>query len=209
MFAFSDAALEGALVTLLVAVFGLVATQVWQSWRERKERRARDRAVLSALLRETAVIGGVAGSIVRDINNERAMLATESRWRLKPLMRFPTSTYDLIRDAIPAPLLKQERAVEKIVLLQAQCQYTNALTDQYQAWKQPGSRQEPDQIETIVSFHESIAESVGTVVNRCEELRPLLTGRSRAPRSGVFAVRRDVRVCRGSTTASSCGRVRA
>lgn len=174
MFAFSDTALEGAVVALVVAVFGLVASQVWQSWRERKERRARDRAILSALLREVAVIGGVAGSIIQDLNKERAMLAAQSRWRLKPLMRFPTSTYDLIRSAIPGPLLKQEHAVASIVLLQAQCQYTNDLTDQYQAWKLPGSRQEPDQVETIVSFHDSIAESVTTVVTKCEELRPLL-----------------------------------
>lgn len=174
MFAFSDAALEGAVVTLAVAVLGLIASQVWQTWRERKERRARDQAILSALLREAAVIGGIAGSIVQDLNKERAMVAAESRWRLKPLMRFPTSTYDLIRAAIPGPLLKQERAVATIVLLQTQCQYTNALTDQYQMWKLPGSRQEPDLIETILSFHNSINESVTTVVARCEELKPLL-----------------------------------
>lgn len=78
-------------------------------------------------------------------------------------MRFPTSTYDLIRSAIPGPPLKQNRAVATIVLLQAQRQYTN-LSDQYQVWKLPGSRQEPGKVVILFSFHESIAESLTTVV---------------------------------------------
>ncbi len=172
--AFSDPVLQGAVVALAVALFGLVASQGWQAHLDRREQRAGDQAVLSVLLREVAMIGGIAGSVIRDLNREREMVAAEARWRLKPLLRFPTSTYDLIKASIPASLLKQGSAVPTIALLQTQCQYTNALTDEYQRWKIPGSSNEPDQIETILSFHDSIAESVTTVVTRCEELRPLL-----------------------------------
>jgi hypothetical protein len=58
--------------------------------------------------------------------------------------------------------------------LRAQCAYTNALADEQYKWKTPAARQQADQLETIVSFHPAILESVGTVVERCDRLAPAI-----------------------------------
>ena len=100
----SDPVLERAAIALAVAVFGLVLREVWQAYRTRQERRARDRAILSALLRELAAIGGIVSAVINDLNKERAMLGAHQRWRLKPLLRFPPGVYDLLKPHIPTVL---------------------------------------------------------------------------------------------------------
>ena len=60
------------------------------------------------------------------------------------------------------------------MLLQAQCDYTNVLAHEYERWKTPEARGQPDQIETILSFHEAIAESVNQVADRYRTLQPLV-----------------------------------
>lgn len=169
-----DPVLERTVAALAVVVIGLVIREVWQALRARREKRARDQAILSALLRELSVVAGIVGSITQDINKERAMIGAEARWRLKPLVRFPTAMYELVKQHIPTALLKQDGAVRMLVVLQMQCEYTNALTAEHQKWKTPEARGQPDQIETILSFHESIMESVTAVANRCNELQPLV-----------------------------------
>jgi hypothetical protein len=170
----SDPVLERTLIALAVAVFALVVREVWQAFRARRERRARDRAILSTLLRQLSVVAGITSSVSRDINKERELLAAQERWRLKPLLRFPTTIYDLVQPHIPLALLKQEGAVRTLLVLQTQCEYTNALTAEHQKWKTPEARGQPDQIETILSFHESIMESVNAVANRCNDVIPLV-----------------------------------
>jgi hypothetical protein len=157
-------------LALAVAVAGLVLREVWQAFRARREQRARDRAILSALLRELSVIAGTVLSVTQAMNREHELLTTQERWSLKPLLRFPTSTYDLVKPGIPSGLLKQERAVPTLVLLQAQCEYANALAQEYQRWKTPEARGQPDQVETIWSFHGSVHEAVTLVANRCNDL---------------------------------------
>jgi hypothetical protein len=169
-----ETALERAALALLVAVAGLFFREAWQACRSRKEQRSRDRAILSALLRELSMIAGVVGSITKDISKEHAMLAAEQRWRLKPLVRLPTATYDLVKPHLPTALLAQKGAVRYLLVLQAQCEYTNALVDQYMKWKTPEARGQPDQIETLLSFHESISESLHTVAGRLNDLHPLV-----------------------------------
>jgi hypothetical protein len=169
-----DSDLERAVLALTVAVFGLIAREVWQAYRSRRERRARDRAILSALLRELGAVAGITRSIGQDVNREREMLGTQQRWRLKPLLRYPTAIYDLVKNQVPTSLLGEQGAVRILLLLQTQCEYTNALVREYQRWKSPEARGQPDQISTILSFHESIMESVNSVAERCTELQPLV-----------------------------------
>jgi hypothetical protein len=169
-----ETSLERAAIALLVAVAGLLLREAWQAYRSHREQRSRDRAILSALLRELSMIAGVVGSMTKDINKERSMLAAEQRWRLKPLVRLPTATYDLVKPHIPTALLAQKGAVPCLAVLQAQCEYTNDLVDQYMKWKTPEARGQPDQIETLWSFHESISESLHAVAGRLNDLRPLV-----------------------------------
>jgi hypothetical protein len=162
------------MIALAVAVFALVVREVWQAFRARQERRARDRALLSALLRELTAVAGITQSVGRDINKEREMIATQERWRLKPLVRFPTTFYEIVKSEIPAALLQQEGAVRTLLTLQVQCEYSNALAAEYQKWKTPEARGQPDQLETILSFHEGIIESANTVAKHCNVVIPLV-----------------------------------
>jgi hypothetical protein len=170
----TDLVLQRVASALVLAVLGLVVTEAWRTWRAWQDGRARDRAILSALLREVAMIRGIAGSIARDIDAEGTLVAERARWRLKPLLRFPAGIYDLVKDRPPAALLKHEGALGDLVRLQVQCAYTNALADEQQKWKTPDARDQPDLLEAILSFHPAVLESVGTVVGRCDRLAPIL-----------------------------------
>ena len=60
------------------------------------------------------------------------------------------------------------------MVLQAQCAYTNAVVDEYMKWKTPAARGQHDQLETILSFHESLMESMNSVAERLRELQPMV-----------------------------------
>jgi hypothetical protein len=167
----SNPAFERAAWALAVAVVGLILREVWQAWRTRRDRRTRDKAVLSALLREVSIVRGAALAILADLARELALVQSEARWRLKPLIAVPSTVYDTVKVDPPASLLKQSMALADLVRLQYQCDYTNALAAEQQKWKTPSARGQPDQIETILSFHPAIRESVAAVIERCERLR--------------------------------------
>jgi hypothetical protein len=170
----TDPVLERVAWILLAAIAGLVVREVWQAWRARQEGRARDQIILSAVLRELSTIVGVATSMHRDINRERAMINEAQRWRVKPLVRFPTTIYTLVTSHVPASLLRQEGAVPLLMVLQEQCMYSNALAEEQQKWKAPSAQGLPNQMEIIISFHEAIMESVNTTLRRCATLQPLV-----------------------------------
>jgi hypothetical protein len=165
----SDPVLERVAWALVVAVIGLLVREGWQAWRGRQAARARDRAVLSAVLRELSVIGGVAESVAKDVQREAEMLASTGRWRLKPLVRFPTAIYDIVKDRTPASLLKHEEALPTLVSLQVQCAYSNALADEQMKWKTPAAHGQPDQLHTIADFHPAIIESRNSIVVKCNK----------------------------------------
>jgi hypothetical protein len=170
----SDPVLEKVAIGLAVAVAGLIAREVYAAYQARRRQRARDRAIVSALLRELAVIAGVTRSIGHDVNRERTMIAQQGHWRLKPLLRFPAGVYELVRGHIPDVLLTRPAAVRRLLMLQMQCEYANSVAEEHQKWKTPDARGQPDQIDIIVSFHESIMESVNAVAAHCRELQPLV-----------------------------------
>ncbi len=170
----SDAGLEGAVWALVVAIVGLLLREGWQARRARQDQRARDRLVLSALLREISAVHGLADSIVRDIARERDLLAEQQHWRLKPLVGLPTGTYDLVKARPPNALLGQAGAFIDLMRLQVQCAYTNALAHEQQEWKTPAAGGRADQAETIASLHPAILESVSVVIERCDRLAPAL-----------------------------------
>jgi hypothetical protein len=167
----TDPALERVVWALVAAVVGLLINEAYKTHKSRRDRCARDRAILSAVLRELSVILGIASSITVDVAREREMLTTRGRWSLKPFVRMPTLTYDLIKDDPPAGLLAQDGAIVDLVALVTQCAYTNDLADAQMVWKTPAARGQADQVETIASFHVSIMESVKAVVERAERLR--------------------------------------
>lgn len=169
----TDPTLEKMVWILFASVVGLVLREIWQALRDRKARRDRDRLILSALLREIHVIRGAASAIVQDINRERILL-TEGRWRLKPLMVLPAGVYDLVKPHAPKALLQEANSLVDLVRLQAQCTYTNQVADEQRKWKSPTARDQPDQLDTIISFHPAIEESVVAVVERCDKLIPAL-----------------------------------
>ena len=132
-------------------------------------------AILSAVLRGDSRSSPASPvPSPKDINRERKMLAETQQWRLKPLVRFPTAIYTLVAERVPAALLKHEEALPYLVRLQTQCGYSNALADEHQRWKTPEARGQPDQIETILSFHISIMESVNATVDVCTKVQPLI-----------------------------------
>jgi hypothetical protein len=165
----SDTDLQRAVWVLAAAVVGLLVREAWAGWTARNERRAQDRAVLSALLRETASINALAVNILRDVASEQEMLQA-GRWRLKPHVTLPGGVYDLVRDRPPAALLGHRLAMVDLMRLQVQCGYTNALAAAQQRWKSAAARGQVDQVETISSFNPSIVESATTVVERCERV---------------------------------------
>ena len=142
-------------------------------WRARQDGRARDRTILSALLREVNVISGLAKSIVTDVGREQELLQ-QGRLRIKPLVTLPTTAHDLVKGHAPRALLAHDTALLDLIRLQAQCAYTNLLAAEQQKWKGPAARGQEDQFETIASFQPAIIESVTTVVERCDRLAPAL-----------------------------------
>jgi hypothetical protein len=169
-----DPTLERVTWVLFAAVVALVLREAWQIRQARRATRARDRVILSALLRELSMILGVASSVHRDINKERELLNAQQRWRLKPLVRFPTTIYRLVIDHPPAALLEREGALPLLAVLEHQCGYSNALADSQEKWKTPDARGQRDQIETIVSFHEAIMESTNKIIDQCGKLQPVI-----------------------------------
>jgi hypothetical protein len=171
----ADPALERVAWALVVAVVGLVVNQAWQLRKSRRDRRARDQAILSAVVRELAVIRGVAYTIQRDVYRENQTLREEGRWQLKPLLRVPANTYDLIKQDPPAALLKTPPVIIELLALMRQCVYTNQLVDQQFQWKVPGASGEPQHLMILGSFQVSIMESATMIIKRVDRVLPMVT----------------------------------
>jgi hypothetical protein len=171
----SDPALERVAWALAAAVIGLIVNQVWQVWRLRRDRRARDRTILSAVTRELAVIRAVAYTIQHDVYRENQTLREQGRWQLKPLLRVPANTYDLIKDDPPAALLHTPLALIELLALMRQCVYTNQLVDQQFQWKIPGASREPEHLVILGSFQVSIMDSATKVIERVDRVLPMVT----------------------------------
>jgi hypothetical protein len=165
-----DPALQRLVWVLAAAVAALVVHELWQTLRDRKACRRRDRLLLTALAREVLIINGIASAITNDINREREMLREHGRWRLKPLMTLPISIYEIARDHLPNALLEEEDGFLQLIGLQTQCAFMNRLAEEQQRWKSPGAQGQSDQLDVIVQFHEPLGEAVTAVAGRCSRL---------------------------------------
>lgn len=155
---------------LAAAVLALVVREVWQLIRDRREGRQRDRLILTAVAREVFVVRATADAIIKDINRERMILAEKAKWRLKPLLRLPTSIYDVLRERIPKALLEEDDGLAQVIALQAQCDFMNKLAEEQQRWKSPAARGQEDQLEVIVQFHGPLGETISSIAERCGHL---------------------------------------
>lgn len=183
----ADPALDRVVWALAAAVLGLVVREVWQAWRQRDEKRKRDRLILTGLAREVLIIKAIAAAIVQDLNRERVLLSERERWRLKPLVALPTGIYDLVRSYIPRALLEQDEGFVQLIGLQIQCEFTNQLAHEQQNWKSPAARGS-EQLEIIVSFHAPLEESIVSVSDRC--VRLLTTLEAAATKVGGLDLKR-------------------
>ena len=172
----ADPALERIVWVLAAAVAALIVREAWQLIRDRRERRTRDRLILTALAREVFIVRSTAGAIINDINRERTLLAQKGHWRLKPLLRLPTSIYDIVRERIPRALLEESDGLAQLIGLQMHCDFMNRLADEHQRWKSPSARGQDDQLEVIVQFHTSLGEAVTAVVDRATRMLETLEG---------------------------------
>lgn len=161
--------LEQVGLLLLGAIVALALREAWEWHTARRDRRKRDRQLVTALMRELFYVNGVGAAIVRDINRERSLL-NENRWRLKPFMLLPTNLSDIVRTDTPEALLAHEDILLQIASLDVQCQFFNQVAAEQRVWKSPAARDTSDQLQVIADFHAPLAEAITAVNERTNRL---------------------------------------